>query len=134
MFFKVVFKKHLSNKKNIFQERMQVKTRVPSGPATLKRDRNPFAIPRTSSGPLPFRRWVQVQLRRLSCLLRRDGDLIPFSMTLVRHGIICTELIRLLRPNLRRDTFYHQVCFFIYKLKLRGFDVKEAWATARNYP
>ena len=41
----------------------------------------------------------------------------------VRRGIICTELIRLLRTNLGWDAFYHQVCVFINELKLRGFAI-----------
>ena len=41
----------------------------------------PFRYPAHELGSTAFRQWVQVQLRKLSCLLRRDGDLIPCSMT-----------------------------------------------------
>ena len=48
------------------------------GPATLKPDRNLFAIRRMSSGPLCGLRCSCASPRPM----RRDGDLIPFSMTI----------------------------------------------------
>ena len=61
---------------------MQAKTRVPSGqPRSSGIEALSLSRARARVRCL-CRRCVQVQLHRPSCLLRRDGGLIPFSMTL----------------------------------------------------
>ena len=50
------------------------------------------------------------------------------------NGIVCTELVRLLRTNLHENTFNHQVNFFFGKLLLRGYDIVKCRQLATKYP
>ena len=49
-------------------------------------------------------------------------------------GIVATEAVRLLRTNNSQHTFDKQRCFFIGKLKLRGFDIKQVRRILAKYP
>ena len=49
-------------------------------------------------------------------------------------GIVATEAVRLLRTNLYQVDYEAQLCFFMGKLKLRGYDIVMVRKVIKKYP